>query len=66
MEHSTAARILQLVGAAADAISVLKGTDGAAAARLIVAANQAVESVIKTSERRATAARSARRAQRGG
>lgn len=65
MEHTTAARILQLVATAADAISVLKGTDGTAAARLIVVANQAVEAVIKTSERRATAARAARRARRG-
>lgn len=65
MEHITADRILQLIRSAADAVSILKGTDSAAAVRLIEAANQAVEAVIKTSERRAKAARAARRARRG-
>lgn len=66
MEHGTAAKILQLIVSAADAVSILKGTDGAAAARLIASATQAVEAVISTSERRARAARAARKANREG
>ena len=64
MEHTTADKILTIIQRAADAVSVLRGTDGAAASRLGEAAVKAVESVIETSTRRARAARAARRRQR--
>jgi len=61
MNHTTAEKVLTIIQRAADAVSVLRGTDGAAAARLGEAAVKAVESVIETSARRARVARASRR-----
>lgn len=61
MNHTTADKVLNVIQRAADAVSVLRGTDGAAAARLGEAAVKTVESLLETAARRARAARAARR-----
>lgn len=57
-----AERIIKLVTAGADAVRVLSGHDGAAAARLSAVIAEEIEGVISRRAKRATSARAARKA----